>query len=145
MQAPSASRKNAPSQAVGKLDDELPRLVGSARTLFYRVGGDDPQFDTRIAKLLHALRAHSGIEQCLRGRRLLGIRAAHHAHFLHRLLALIEDPPADLHYRHRHQQQRSQLKDARRLHARAASASRSACAQRVRSALLCASDRKQVS
>src|SRR5438105_4739569 len=42
---------------VGKLDDELPRLVGSARTLFYRVGGDDPQFDTRIAKLLHALRA----------------------------------------------------------------------------------------
>src|SRR2546422_9940834 len=32
---------------VGKLDDELPRLVGSARTLFYRVGGDDPQFDTR--------------------------------------------------------------------------------------------------
>jgi len=44
---------------VGKLDDELPRLVGSARTLFYRVGGDDPQFDTRIAKLLHALRARA--------------------------------------------------------------------------------------
>src|SRR2546423_3380194 len=44
---------------IGKLDDELPRLVGSARTLFYRVGGDDPQFDTRIAKLLHALRARA--------------------------------------------------------------------------------------
>src|SRR5437868_7751098 len=44
---------------IGKVEEELPRLVGSARTLFYRVGGDDPQFDTRIAKLLHALRARA--------------------------------------------------------------------------------------
>src|SRR3989440_11570212 len=44
---------------IGKLGDELPRLVGSARTLFYRVGGDDPEFDSRVAKLLHALRARA--------------------------------------------------------------------------------------
>ena len=44
---------------IGKLGDELPRLVGSARTLFYRVVGDDPEFDSRMAKLLHALRARA--------------------------------------------------------------------------------------
>src|SRR5438270_13757430 len=44
---------------IGKLGDELPRLVGSARTLFYRVGGDDPEFDSRMAKLMHALRARA--------------------------------------------------------------------------------------
>ena len=44
---------------IGKLGDELPRLVGSARTLFYRVGGDDPEFDSRMAKLLHTLRARA--------------------------------------------------------------------------------------
>ena len=42
---------------VGRLDEELPRMVGSARTLFYRLGGDDPQFDLRVARLLRTLRA----------------------------------------------------------------------------------------
>jgi Xaa-Pro aminopeptidase len=42
---------------IEKLDAELPKLVGSARTLFYRVGGDDPEFDARMAKLLRTLRA----------------------------------------------------------------------------------------
>src|SRR3989441_748753 len=44
---------------VEKLDAELPKLVGSARTLFYRVGGDDPEFDARMAKLLRSLRARA--------------------------------------------------------------------------------------
>jgi len=44
---------------VEQLDAELPKLVGSARTLFYRVGGDDPEFDARVAKLLHHLRARA--------------------------------------------------------------------------------------
>ncbi len=43
----------------GKLDEELPRLLGSARTLFYRVGGDDPEFDLRISRLLRTLRARA--------------------------------------------------------------------------------------
>jgi len=44
---------------IGKLDDELPKLVGAARTLFYRVGGDDPEFDARIARMLRTLRARA--------------------------------------------------------------------------------------
>jgi Xaa-Pro aminopeptidase len=44
---------------IEKLDAELPKLVGSARTLFYRVGGDDPEFDARVAKLLRSLRARA--------------------------------------------------------------------------------------
>ena len=44
---------------VEQLDAELPKLVGSARTLFYRVGGDDPEFDARVAKLLRSLRARA--------------------------------------------------------------------------------------
>jgi Xaa-Pro aminopeptidase len=42
---------------IGKIDDELPRLLGSARTLFYRVGGDDAEFDARMARTLRMLRA----------------------------------------------------------------------------------------
>ena len=44
---------------VARLDEELPRLVGAARTLFYRLGGDDEQFDQRLAKLLRTLRARA--------------------------------------------------------------------------------------
>jgi Xaa-Pro aminopeptidase len=44
---------------IEKLDAELPKLVGSVRTLFYRVGGDDPEFDARMAKLLRSLRARA--------------------------------------------------------------------------------------
>ena len=53
---------------VGKLDEELPRLLGFARTLFYRLGGDDPEFDLRISRLLRALRAkaRSGVNAPLR-------------------------------------------------------------------------------
>ena len=48
---------------IGKLDDELPKLVGSARTLFYRFGGDDAEFDARMARLLKTLRqrARAGV------------------------------------------------------------------------------------
>jgi Xaa-Pro aminopeptidase len=46
-----------------KIDEELPKLIGSARTLFYRFGGDDPEFDARIARMLKTLRmrARAGI------------------------------------------------------------------------------------
>jgi Xaa-Pro aminopeptidase len=44
---------------VEQLDAELPKLVGFARTLFYRLGGDDPEFDVRVAKLLRSLRARA--------------------------------------------------------------------------------------
>jgi len=44
---------------IGKLDEELPKLLGSARTLFYRLGGDDPQFDALIARMLRTLRARA--------------------------------------------------------------------------------------
>ncbi len=36
---------------IGRLDEELPKLVGNARTLFYRFGGDDAEFDARMARL----------------------------------------------------------------------------------------------
>lgn len=41
---------------IGKLDEELPKLVGSGRTLFYRYGGDDEAFDARIGRVLRTLR-----------------------------------------------------------------------------------------
>src|SRR5437870_4513697 len=44
---------------IEKLDAELPRLVGAARTLFYRVGGDDPEFDLRMSRMLRSLRARA--------------------------------------------------------------------------------------
>ena len=44
---------------IEKLDAELPKLVGAARTLFYRVGGDDPEFDARLSKMLRTLRARA--------------------------------------------------------------------------------------
>src|SRR5947207_8762856 len=42
-----------------KLEEELPKMIGSARTLFYRVGGDDAQFDSLIGRLLRTLRARA--------------------------------------------------------------------------------------
>jgi Xaa-Pro aminopeptidase len=42
-----------------KLDEELPKLVGAARTLFYRIGGDDPHFDAAMARMLRTLRARA--------------------------------------------------------------------------------------
>ena len=62
-----------------------------------------------------------------------------------RVVALVEEPPADLHDRHQHQRQRRQLKDPARLHASAARVSASATANCCRSALVWASDRKQAS
>src|SRR5689334_295537 len=44
---------------IDKLDAELAKLMGSARTLFYRVGGDDPELDMRIARMLRTLRARA--------------------------------------------------------------------------------------
>ena len=44
---------------IGKLEEELPKMIGSARILFYRVGGDDAQFDALIARLLRTLRARA--------------------------------------------------------------------------------------
>ena len=41
---------------IDQLDAELPKLIGGARTLFYRVGGVSAEQDARIARLLHALR-----------------------------------------------------------------------------------------
>src|SRR5438067_368040 len=42
-----------------KLDEELPKLIGAATTLFYRFGGDDPEFDARMARTLKSLRARA--------------------------------------------------------------------------------------
>src|SRR6267143_1025410 len=44
---------------VDELDKELPPLLGSARTLYYRLGAVDPAFDARIARTLQALRMRS--------------------------------------------------------------------------------------
>ncbi|HEX9579440.1 MAG TPA: aminopeptidase P N-terminal domain-containing protein [Myxococcales bacterium] len=44
---------------IGKLDDELPALLSTAQTLFYRLGGADADFDARIARMLHTLRARA--------------------------------------------------------------------------------------
>ena len=42
-----------------RLDEELPRLIGAAPVLFYRLGGDDAEFDLRLARLLRHLRARA--------------------------------------------------------------------------------------
>src|SRR5436853_444262 len=42
-----------------KLDEELPKLIGAATTLFYRFGGDDPEFDARMSRTLKSLRARA--------------------------------------------------------------------------------------
>ncbi len=42
---------------IEKLDAELPKTIGAAHTLFYRLGGDDPEFDLRISRILRTLRA----------------------------------------------------------------------------------------
>ena len=49
---------------VSKLDEELPKLLGGARTLFYRFGGDDAEFDARMARTLRMLRqrARAGVD-----------------------------------------------------------------------------------
>src|SRR5881392_3292605 len=44
---------------VDELEKELPALIGSARTLYYRLGAVDPGFDARIARLLQTLRMRS--------------------------------------------------------------------------------------
>jgi Xaa-Pro aminopeptidase len=44
---------------IEKLDAELSKLLGGARTLFYRFGGDDPEFDARIGRMLRTLRARA--------------------------------------------------------------------------------------
>jgi Xaa-Pro aminopeptidase len=41
---------------IDKLDAELPKLIGSARTLFYRLGGDDPKFDALVGQIIRNLR-----------------------------------------------------------------------------------------
>ncbi len=41
------------------LDAELPKLLGGAKTLFYRLGGTAPEFDARIARTLSSLRARA--------------------------------------------------------------------------------------
>ena len=44
---------------IDELDKELPALLGSAGTLFYRLGAVDPAFDVRIARTLQMLRMRS--------------------------------------------------------------------------------------
>jgi len=44
---------------IDELDKELPALLGTARTLYYRLGGVDPAFDARIARMLQTLRMRS--------------------------------------------------------------------------------------
>jgi Xaa-Pro aminopeptidase len=44
---------------IGKLDDELPKFLASAPALFYRMGGVDPEFDARIARMLRHLRTRA--------------------------------------------------------------------------------------
>jgi Xaa-Pro aminopeptidase len=44
---------------IGRLDAELPKLIGASRTLFYRLGGDDPRFDSNIALMIRNLRARA--------------------------------------------------------------------------------------
>ena len=44
---------------IDALDAELPKLIGGARSLFYRVGGTAPEFDARIARTLAGLRARA--------------------------------------------------------------------------------------
>ena len=44
---------------IEKLDAELPKIVGAARTLFYRFGGDDAEFDARMSRMLRTLRARA--------------------------------------------------------------------------------------
>ena len=41
---------------VDELEKELPGLLGTARTLYYRLGAVDPAFDARIARILQTLR-----------------------------------------------------------------------------------------
>jgi Xaa-Pro aminopeptidase len=56
-----AEKNFAADQAfeIGKLDAELPKLIGASRTLFYRLGGDDPRFDSNIALMIRNLRARA--------------------------------------------------------------------------------------
>jgi Xaa-Pro aminopeptidase len=44
---------------ITKLDAELPKLIGSARTLFYRLGGDDARFDATVGNILRTLRSRA--------------------------------------------------------------------------------------
>jgi Xaa-Pro aminopeptidase len=44
---------------VDELEKQLPQLLGSARTLYYRLGAVDPAFDARIAQMVQTLRMRS--------------------------------------------------------------------------------------
>jgi Xaa-Pro aminopeptidase len=44
---------------ISRMDAELPKLVGVARTLFYRLGSEDARFDAGIALLLKNLRGRA--------------------------------------------------------------------------------------
>jgi Xaa-Pro aminopeptidase len=44
---------------IAALDVELPKLLGHAKTLYYRLGSADPLFDARIARTLGQLRARA--------------------------------------------------------------------------------------
>jgi Xaa-Pro aminopeptidase len=44
---------------IGKLESELPKFIGSARTLFYRMGSDDPRFDKMVGQMIRTLRARA--------------------------------------------------------------------------------------
>ena len=52
---------------VDELEKELPALIGSARTLYYRLGAVDPGFDARIARLYGAS-DHSGTRVVVKGK-----------------------------------------------------------------------------
>ena len=143
MHSPSANRKKR--TLPGVLAVAVARL-GEERLLALRIERGAAVAHAHVGQqLLHARRGGAGLEQRLRGRLLRGIGVAHLPHLVGGLAVLVEQPPADLHGGHDHHGERGELEDARGFHATAASDSRSAWAKRDRSALECASDRKQAS
>src|SRR5581483_5902025 len=44
---------------IDEMSQRLPAMVGSAATLFYRLGAVDPEFDARLARMLQELRMRS--------------------------------------------------------------------------------------
>ncbi|HKC59798.1 MAG TPA: aminopeptidase P N-terminal domain-containing protein [Myxococcales bacterium] len=44
---------------IDELEKQLPQLLGSAHTLYYRLGAVDPAFDARIARMVQTLRMRS--------------------------------------------------------------------------------------
>ena len=96
----------------------------------------------------HRAAAGAGIEQRLRGAQpVRRRRCARRCTFSTRVVALVEEPPADLHDRHQHQRERGELEDARLAFMPCAAR---VLAQRLREAAagprcVWASDRKQAS